>query len=187
MPDIDENQLAQLATMRDFVVKGLSNPKTRKLLKDAERILYPDQAIPEVDAREEVLSAVDERLKTFGEKLEGFTKAQEEREEKARQAEVQALWMKGQDKARTSGYTAEGLEQLEKFMQEKGVFDHEIAMPAFEKLHPPAEPATTGSGQSWNFFDIPKDAPDMQALLEGRDEDFLNKQIPIALNESRGR
>lgn len=184
--EIDETQLASFQTMRDFVVRGLSNPKTRKLLKEAERQLYPDQAIPELDARDEVMAAVDERMKALDERIAGFDKAREEREERDRLSAVQRQWNEGQSKAKAAGYTAEGLEQLEKFMQEKGVFDHEIAIPAFERIHPPAEPATTGNGSSWNFFDIPKDQPDMQSLLEGRDEEYLNQMIPTALRDVRG-
>ncbi|MGH7053812.1 MAG: hypothetical protein ACREFA_08335 [Stellaceae bacterium] len=174
--EVDEAQLAQYRVLQDFVSKGLSNPKTRKLIKAAERELYPDRAVPEEDAKAEVMARVDQ--------LEERLAAQER---ERNQGALTRQWQTGQAAARKAGYTDEGLQDLEKFMEERGVFDHELAIPAFERLHPPPEPTTVGSAANWNLFDIPKDGPDMQMLMEGRDEEFLAKTIPQVLKDVRGR
>lgn len=185
--EIDENDLAQFRIVQDFVSKGLANPKTRKLLKAAERELYPDRAVPEEDAKAEVMTRVDELEARLAAEREAREKDKTERTEAENKAALARQWQAGQAAARRAGYTDEGLAELEKFMEARGVFDHDIAIPAFERLHPPPEPTTAGNGASWNFFDRPSEAPDIQALLEGRDEEFLAKTIPQVLKEVRGR
>ena len=188
MPEIDENQLAAFRTYDEFYRKAATNPATRKLLKELEKAVYPDSAVPEIDAAKAVQDAVGEQMKALNEKIEAFTKAQNERDSKSKENEIAAKWAAGQRIAKDAGYTAEGLEQLEKFMQERGIFDHDIAMPAFERIHPPAEPATTGNGSNWNFFDAPKDDNALKEYLEtNNDERFLSTMIPEALKEVRGR
>lgn len=190
MAEIEEAQLVNYKTLADFVQRGLANPKTRSLLKQAEKELFPDRAVPEVDAKAEVM----EEMAKLREQQANFIKEQEEREAKRKEEEGKAnlgrQWQTGQQKARAAGYTDDGLKALETMMEERGIFDHEIAMPFFEKLHPPPEPTTVGSGQGWNFFEKPSDGPlkeAMDALLEGHDEAFLQAAIPDALKEARGR
>lgn len=188
MPEIDENQLAAFRQYHDFLSKASANPAQRKLLKQLEKMVYPDAAVPEIDAAEAVKAAVDDQLKALNERFDTWTKTQEERDAKAKEDEIKAKWAAGQRVARDAGYTAEGLEQLEKFMTDRGVFDHDLAIPAFEKLHPPPEPVSTGNGERWNFFDAPKDDEALGKLLEGNnDEQFLREMIPAALRDVRGR
>ncbi len=72
-------------------------------------------------------------------------------------------------------------------MEKNGVADHEVAIPAFERLHPPPEPVVSG-GARWNFFDQAAGANDeaMKALMGGNDEAFLSMALPTALKEGRG-
>jgi len=71
-------------------------------------------------------------------------------------------------------------------MQDNGVFDHAIAMPAFERANPPPEPVMTGS-QRWNFTENPQSQPDLKALFDGNEEAFLGVAIPAAIRDVRGR
>lgn len=185
--EIEESDLAQFKVLQDFVGKGLANPKTRKLLKQAERELYPDRAVPEEDAKAEVMGVVDELRQQLTAEREAREKDKAERTEAENKAALARQWQAGQAAARRAGYTDEGLAELEKFMEERGVFDHDLAIPAFERLHPSPEPTTAGNGTGWNMFDIPREAPDMSALMEGRDEEFLSRTIPQVLKEVRGR
>lgn len=188
MPEIDENQLAAFKAYDDFYRKASNNPAHRKLLKQLEKAVYPDAAVPEIDAADAVSAAFDERMKALDEKLAAITKAGEDRDAKDKENEVKARWAAGQAVAKSAGYTADGLEKLEKFMQDRGIFDHDIAIPAFERLNPPAEPATIGNGERWNFFDVPKDDESLKGYLEsGNDEQFLREMIPEALRDIRGR
>lgn len=187
MPEIDENQLAAFRTLQDFYAKAANNPATRKLLKQLEKQVYPESAVPEIDAAEAVKAEVAEQLKSITDRMDAWTKTQSEREEADKKAEIEKRWLAGQKVAKDSGYTKEGLEQLEAFMQERGIFDHDIAIPAFERLHPPPEPATVGSGEHWNFFDVPKDDESLKQYLEtGDDERFLREMVPEALRDVRG-
>ncbi len=187
MPEIDENQLAALKVYDDFYRKASSNPEHRKLLKQLEKAVYPDAAIPEIDAANAVEAKLDEKLKALDDKLAEFTKAQSEREDRDKENEIKAKWAAGQRFARESGYTDEGLEKLEKYMQDRGIFDHDIAIPAFERANPPPIPTTVGNGERWNFFDAPADDAAVKSLLEtNNDETFLREMIPAALRDVRG-
>lgn len=188
MPEIDENQLAAFRAYDDFYRKASSNASHRKLLKQLEKAVYPDAAVPEIDAADAVTAALDDKLKAITDRIDGFTKSLEERDSRAKEDEIKARWANGQRYVREAGYTTEGLADLEKFMQERGIFDHDIALPAYERLHPPAEPATVGNGERWNFFDVPKDDEAIKQLLEtNNDEVFLREMIPAALRDVRGK
>ena len=187
MPEIDENQLAAFKVYDEFYRKASSNPSHRKLLKQLEKAVYPDAAIPEIDAAEAVTAQIDERLKALDDKLTAFDKRQSERDDRDKENEIKAKWIAGQRLARDQGYMDEGLEKLEKFMQDRGIFDHDIAIPAFERLNPPPVPTTIGSGEKWNFFDMPSDDASLKSLLEtNNDEQFLREMIPNALRDIRG-
>ena len=93
----------------------------------------------------------------------------------------------GRGRARAAGYTDEGLGELEKFMRQHGVADHEIAIPAFERANPPPEPIVSGN-QSWNFLGSPGEAaPNLNMLYDGDEEGFLRQAVPAALVSVRNQ
>ncbi len=102
-----------------------------------------------------------------------------------RVGQIEVARNQGRAVAREAGYTDEGLRELEQFMQDNGVFDHTIAMPAFERANPPPEPIMTGS-QRWNFTENPQSQPDLKALFDGNEEAFLGVAIPAAIRHVRG-
>lgn len=194
MPEIDESQLANYRTLQEFVQRGLAHPEGRKLLKQAEKLLYPDRAVPEVDAAAEVRAEVDAKLKTLDEKMAALDAAEAKRKEEEGKATLARQWQGGRDLLRAGGYTDEGVTAVEKLMEERGIFDHEAAAALHEKMHPPPEPTTVGGSTAWNFFEKPADEGPLKnalaALVEGTDlqgESFLNAAIPLALREVRGR
>lgn len=186
--EIDETELANLRRIAGIAEIVAKHPKARALQQEAVRMAAPDQVGPETILRSEFsegLNAIRDELKADREAREKATK---EREEAESLAKLQTRWASGQAKARAKGYTDEGLTQLEKFMEERGVADHEIAIPAFERANPPPEPIVTGN-QSWNFLDrnLGEAPPDIKALLDGNDEGFLANAVPAALASVRGR
>ena len=62
-----------------------------------------------------------------------------------RVGQIEAARTQGRAVARQEGYTDEGLRDLEQFMQDNGIADHALAMPAFERANPPPEPVMTSS------------------------------------------
>ena len=185
--EIDETELANLRGIQQVLGKVENHPEARALAQKAIALAAPERAGPEVKIRSEF----DERFAKLTETVTGFIEdTKKEREENQSAAARRALeqkWMDGRSKARAAGYTTdEGLNALEKFMEDRGVADHEVAMAAFEKINPPAQPLITG-GNRWDFFAPAEQAPDLKPLFEGREDDFLGPQIQRALAEVRGQ
>ena len=98
-----------------------------------------------------------------------------QREDEKRETTLAALADK-QTKAiaglRRQGYTDEGVKQIEKLMETKGLLDVEDAVAIFERQNPPQMPATPGgiTGDRWNFADQPVDGgdKDIMALLANK-------------------
>jgi hypothetical protein len=186
MTEIDETELANLRGIQSVLAQVEKHPEARALAQKAVALAAPDRAGPEVKIRgefDERFAKLDERLTTFFDEQKS---TQEANQTAAQRQRLEQEWMTGRAKARAAGYnTEEGLTALEKFMEERGVADHEIAIPAFERLHPPPEPLMTG-GNHWNFFG-PQDQeqPDLKPLYEGNDEAFLGPAISRAIMEVR--
>ena len=164
------------------------NPSARAKLQAAVAEGAPEHAGPYHKLREEFTEGIASIGKKMDEFMEAQAKAVETRKEEDARNALERRWIDGRVKAREQGYTAEGLTALEEFMEKNGIADHELAIPAFERINPPPEPVVTG-GAGWNWFDRAAEAEEdaaYKALMEGRDDEFLARTIPAALKEGRG-
>ena len=178
MPEIDDATWSQLLIIDAFVRRGLANPKTRRKLLETQKELNPEVAIPELDESD----PIREELKSLRQEM---AKERDERNERDRLNGLMSKWNAGKAFARKQGYSDEGIEKLEAFMQEHAIAEHEAALPYYEKLNPPPAPAV-GSGTRWDFFGPQTDESlDMKLLYEGKDEEFLQKTISDTLNRVR--
>lgn len=185
--EIDENQLAGLQKTAQIVQQMLSHPKARPLLQQAEKAFNPNLAIPEIDAQAPILSEIEKVNK----RLDEQEKAAREREEKAAKESAERTlrdtWGKGRGKLKSTGYTDEGIDKIEKLMEERGIADHDAAAALYDRLNPPAEPVASVQHR-FNPFESRGDdeAKAMKMLLEGNEEGFLGSMIPQALADVRG-
>ena len=178
MAEIDDNTLAQLANIDAFVRRGLSNPKTRRKILEVQKELNPQTAIPELDESDPLRQEIRELR-------EEWQKEREERDQRQNLGELTTKWQAGQAAARRRGFTDESLEKLEKFMEEKQIVNHEVAIPAYQELNPPPRPAVS-SATRWDFFGPQADdGPDLKLLYEGKDEQWLDTAITDTLNKVR--
>jgi hypothetical protein len=84
------------------------------------------------------------------------------------------------------GYATEGVEAIEKLMEERSIADHEAAEALFAKMNPPPPPLMTGGNRwDWTAPEIKNDV-DLKPLFEGNDDAFLGPAIQAALKEARG-
>lgn len=186
--ELDEAEIAALPEMRRFhAVANLiaKHPKGRELLQEAVLVAAPEHAGPEARMRAEAEAREAERDRQFNERIAQLDKEKADRETAAQQQQLQREWAAGREKAKTAGYAGDSLENLEKFMQDRHIFDHEVAISHFERLNPPPPPTVTG-GSRWNWFDTKTvESPDLKPLLEQRYDDFLAQAIPAALRDAR--
>ena len=152
---IGDDEYAFLQNKRmtaDFVESIYNDPQLNKEAKRLIKRKYPNLAIPDYDMEE---------------KLDGRLRAEDEKKAKAEQ-ETQAkhnqeTWETGRKKAKDQyGLTDEGLTDLEKWMQEHAVADHEVAASYRHSKNPKTSEPTYDS-QSWrhdkahNFKEISAD------------------------------
>ena len=187
--EVDEEEYQRNARLRGTLDKIMANPAARKKVLEAYRDVDPSTPIPELDAEQRVAAPIDDLRKEL-KALKDEREADKAERTKAEQlAKLNADWDQGRAKLRRAQYTEEGITAIEKFMEEKGLVDHEIGAAAFERLHPPAAPATPSHTGGWNFLESVTDADkDIKALIEtkGESNPLLDKMAREALAEIRG-
>jgi len=151
--EIDELEFQQNKTLRDTITKMMANPKSKRKLLEAEKILNPEKKIPEIDDP----NPTEEALKAQSKAFEDYKKEQEEREAK-RDTEDKIRSLKAQkdegiSKLRRDGWMKEAIEEVEKIMDDKGILDPEIAAAYYEKQHPPQDPIMPGGSSTFNFVE----------------------------------
>lgn len=188
--EIDETEFQNSTKLRDTVAAILKNPSARRKMLEAQKEVFPDSVIPELDAAKPVADAVEAVKKEFAD----FKKAQEEQRAKDEQDRLDrdrtSKWTAGQQRLRERGLTDEGIKAVEDLMVAKGIADHDDGFIIFERLHPPQTPAVSSSGSGpWGFMDQPDETLDknFKALIDSRGEDerAVNALINSALTEVR--
>lgn len=183
--EIDETELANYRQVAGAMQQMLANPQTRRKVLEAQKILRPDAVIPELDAAKPVLDEIAALSKRFDDFRAETTKERDTREEKDRLNSLKGRWSQGQAVAKAQGYDSDGLKALESFMEEHGIADHDIAIPAFERKHPPAQPVSATSPRLYPSIGDMKSDDSMKLLLEDPDQ-YLAKIVPDTLRELRG-
>jgi hypothetical protein len=186
--EVDENEYAGMRNVTAAISKMLAHPEARRLVQQAQKTISPNTVIPEIDAAAPVLARIEALQKELDDERKARSEKETKAEEDKRLNDLRSRWDKGRQEAAQAGYTKDGLEALEKFMEERGIADHDIAIPAFEKINPPAVPIQS----SPNRFDIFNPATRendsaLKMLFEGNDEGFLGTVIPQTLREMRGQ
>lgn len=184
--EIDENELIANRELVTMVNRMLAHPESRRMLQMARKKAEPNVMIPELDAQEPVMDEVRQtkaELAAIRKELADERAAQAENSNR-RKAEKQ--WNAGRSKLRDSGYLDDGIERVEKLMEERGIADHEAAAALFEKINPTPE-AVTPNG--FGMFDLraPESQKDdnLRMLFSGDEDGFLRKMIPETLAEVR--
>lgn len=184
--EIDETELANYRQVAGAMQQMLANPQTRRKVLEAQKILRPDAVIPELDAAKPVLDEIDRLSKRFDSFAEDSKKDREARDEKERLGSLKSRWSQGQAAAKAQGYDSDGMKALEAFMEEHGIADHDIAIPAFERKHPQPQPVATTSPRLYPSIGDMKADDSMKLLLDDPDQ-YLAKIIPETLRDMRGR
>ena len=189
--EVEESEFLASQQLTQTVAKMLQNPKARRLVQEATKIVRPDAVIPEIDAAAPVMEAVSNLQKQLDEERAERKKDRDERADAESTGALKNKWEAGQSYARDNGYTADGLKALEDYMQAEGIFSHKIGIAAFEREHPPAQVIQPTGLTAWDYIQPEKGAESdfMKKMLEshGEDDGALRQEINSVLSETRTR
>ena len=195
MVEVDEVQLQQNNKLKQTVEGWLKNPKARRKVLEAQKLVDPKADIPELEEPDPIEAAT----KPLADQVAALSKQIEEdkvtRERDTRLQQLQALKDNGIKRLRDQRYTDDGIKAVEKIMEEKGILDPLDAAAIFERDHPPQAPLQqTGSG-GWNFGELPSSTEDadekyVDQLLKAGKNDIsdgaLMQRVHNTINEVRG-
>jgi len=190
MIEIDEAELKNYQNLTGFLDRALKNPATRRKILEAQKTLDPNAVIPEIDAAAPLAAELDTVRSEAKALREEMAADRAKREEDARMATLTTKWNKGRELLENAGYTAEGIQRIEKLMEEEGIASHAVALSHYERLNPPPAPVNPASVGFTLLDNIQAGGSDdyVKALMEskGKDNGALDQQVRATLNEFRG-
>jgi hypothetical protein len=187
--EIDEVELLRLRKQDQTVHALMANPKAKRKVLEAYKEHDPNAKIPELEMEEAARKPVEELSKTVEELRKQLSDDKAERDKQAKLSELTGSVEAGIGKLRRAGWTDEGITEVRKLMDERGIIDPEIAAAYYEKQHPPQAPATPSGVGGWNFVENVQDGEaDLKKLLDskGNNEALADKMARDALQEMRG-
>ena len=187
--EVDESEFAALKRVRDTVAKIANAPDAKKLLQKAHKLVDPNAVTPDLDADEVETKNKTEWQTKFQELETKIATDKAEREKNDSLAALNSKFEAGRAALRDQRYTAEGIEAVEKFMNERGIPDHLVAAAYLEKQNPPQEVMNPRAFGSFNFIEPPKDDDTfLKALLDskGDDDSAVLKAAVEAVGDLRG-
>ena len=187
--EVDETSYLEMQQTYAAVNKMLSNPQARRKVLEATKVINPAAIIPEIDAAAPISAELTETRTQIAALQKRLDDDAAERASTSKVNEFASQWNGAKAQLqRERGYTAEGIAEIEKLAQERGIPDLEAAAALFDRLHPPPEPVQPAGIGSFNFFEpTEKDGEDMKKLLEsrGESEQVVMKMAREALNDFR--
>ena len=189
MVEVDEEELRRSSVLRATVAKILQDPKAKRLMEQAHKMVDKDAVTPALDTEEKIEAAVGSTKAEIEALKKELAADREKREHEAKVSAFQKSIDDGFSKLEAEGWMPDGIAAVRKLMEEKGIADPAIAAAYYEKTHPPAAPVAGGGGP-WNFLDAKtNDADaDWKKLIEtkGESDAIVDKMARDALNDMRG-
>ena len=190
--ELDEVELQRLQKQDRTVHALMSNPQAKKKIFEAYKVVEPNARIPELEMEEAAKAPVMQLEKTVKELQDQIAADKAEREKQLKLDSLNGSMERGFAKLRRDGWLDDGIENVRKLMDEKGILDPEDAAAIYLAKHPPQAPATPSGTGSWNFMEPPADDGDSytKALMASKsaadNEQLAMNEARKALNEFRG-
>lgn len=181
--ELDEVELQRLQKQDRTVHTLMANPKAKRKIFEAFKENDPNTPIPELEIEAAAKAPVEALEKTVKELQDQIAADKAEREKEARLSALNGTVESGMAKLRRAGWTDDGLTEVRKLMDERGILDPEIAAAYYEKQHPPQNPATPGGGTGgWDFTSAPTEDDSYTKILLSSKSAADNEQL--AMNEA---
>ena len=189
--EVDEVELLRLRKQDQTVQHIWGNPKARRRIQEAVKEADPNMRIPELEIEEAAKAPVMALEKTVADLQKQIADDKAEREKNDKLNALNHSVETGFGKLRKSGWTDDGLVEVKKLMEERGIIDPEIAAAYYEKQHPPQVPATPSGVGAWNFGEVADDTDAYsKALMASKNaaenDSLVMREAGKALQEIRG-
>ena len=189
--EIDEVELLRLRKQDQTVQHIWGNPKARRKIQEAVKEADPNMRIPELEIEEAAKAPVMALEKTVADLQKQIADDKAEREKNDKLNALNTSVESGFGKLRKAGWTDDGLVEVKKLMEERGIIDPEIAAAYYEKQHPPQLPATPSGVGAWNFGEVADDTDAYsKALMASKNaaenDSLVMREAGKALQEIRG-
>lgn len=168
----DAARIAALERTARSVAQIMKDPARKLKLLELQKEAEPEAIIPELDAHRAATDAATALSKKFDELRNELQSEREKRDNDNKLAEFEAKMKAGREYLASLGFNDEGIQKIEKFMEERGIANHEDAVARYEQLFPPPAPVRSSSGLA-GFL----------AHARGEDSDELTKQLIASKGE----
>ena len=199
--EVDETELqnlrAQVGHLSNYekVFKAISgNADSKTLLHAAIKKVSPNTPIPEFDTRAAMHGVSKQLQETVGnatKKIDDFLEGQKKREV---ENDLTTRVTSGRDFLRRNGMQKEGIEAVEKLMQEEGIASYAAALNHFRVINPPEEMSVPGMQRGIDLVSTGSpisDEEERKLLFAGSNatagDKFVRTMIPKILAEVRGQ
>ena len=188
--ELDEVELQRLQKQDRTVHTLMANPKSKRKILEAYKEHDPNARIPELEMEEAARAPVNALEKTVTELRNELAADKKARDDEKRLSALTNTVEGGIAKLRRAGWTDDGLTEVRKLMDERGILDPEIAAAYYEKQHPPQNPANPSGVGGWNFMDAPaEDDTYVKAITASKSaadsEQLVMNEARKALNDFR--
>lgn len=175
--------------MNQTLASVLAHPEAGKLAEKAVKMVNPNIKTPRLDQEAAAQAPVQDLQKQIADIQKQLADSAARAEQDKTLNALAETRSRGLAQLRREGWTDEGIAQVEKLMETKGILDPLDAAAIHEKHNPPPPPSNpTGTG-AWNFMESVADDSDadLKKLIEGKGQDeFLADQMARkALHETR--
>ncbi len=188
--EISETEFLQNQQLRKTIGTLLGNPKSKLLIQQAQRVIDPNVAAPELDAEAKISAPVEALTKQITDLKADIESREQKRAQEATLGSLKARQEQGFSQLAREKWTQAGIDGIKKLMEEKGLLDPLDAAAIYLRDNPPPTPINNSGHGAWNFLDLPTDGPaaaDLKKLVETKGESapLLDKMVRDALLEVR--
>ena len=186
--EIDESEFQQMERVRQTLARINQNAEGKRLLQKAQKLIDPNAVTPDLDEDEKTAKIREEYQKKLDAIETQIQADKEKREQDAALSAANARWEAGRQELRSRGYTPEGIEAVEKQMQDRGIADHVIMADHLERQNPPQEVLSPRAFGAFNFAEPPmEDDTFLKRLFDskGNDDNAVLQAAAEAIGEVR--
>jgi hypothetical protein len=188
---IDETELLQYRQLHGAAQAMLANPKSRKLLQQAQLTVNPNAKIPEVEMEAEREGALAEIRKQNADVLAALQADREERAREKQMAEITGGWEKQKADLRRRGFTDDGIAKIEAHALSESIPNLRAAANDYLAMNPPAAPEQPGGFGGWDFFggEAKEEDKFVEKMIASRGDNdgVLNREIAATLSDMRSQ